>query len=126
MSNCKQLYYQTLAFEMKVVLPSLSHCCKDPRYYSSLFSPLALLFQAKHPLQKYIYIYSFKSWVGKKLKDIFTKLNIHMVPSSGARSPASASSLIAPMQSIIIISICKINVILKISETVATMFFLYK
>jgi hypothetical protein len=52
MSNCKQHYYQTLAFEMKVVLPSLSHCCKDPRYYSSLFSPLALLFQAKHPLQK--------------------------------------------------------------------------
>jgi len=107
------------------VLPSLSHCCKDPRYYSSLFSPLALLFQAKHPLQKKKK-YSFKSWGGKKLKGIFTKLNIHMVPSSGARSPASASSLIAPMQSISIISICKMNVIIKISETVATMFFLYK
>jgi hypothetical protein len=116
MSNCKQHYYQTLAFEMKVVLPSLSHCCKDPRYYSSLFSPLALLFQAKHPLQKKKKKYSFKSWGGKKLKGIFTKLNIHMVPSSGARSPASASSLIAPMQNISIISICKMNVIIKISE----------
>jgi hypothetical protein len=80
------------------------------------FFPTCVAISSKASTAKKKKKYSFKSWGGKKLKGIFTNLNMHMVPSSGARSPASASSLIAPMQNISIISICKMNAILKISE----------
>ena len=44
------------------------------------------------------------------------------VPSSGARLPSWASKLIAPMQNISSISISKLDVTLKISESAAAIF----
>ena len=77
MSNRKQLYYQTLAFEMKLVLPSLSHYCMDPHYYSSPSSLLVLLFQVKHPLQGERKTSMSELVKNYKVDDTFTKLNIH-------------------------------------------------
>jgi len=77
MSNRKQLYYQTSAFEMKLVLPSLSHYCMDPHYYSSPSSLLVLLFQVKQSLQGKKKPSMSELVKNYKVDDIFKKLNIH-------------------------------------------------